>query len=409
MSSLETYFSELRAQFPAVEQKVYGKRLAYLDSAATSLKPRVLADRMHQYYLLETANVHRGAHYLADQGTRHFEEARQTVAKFLNCTSSDEIIFVKGCTEGINLVAHSYAGEFLKSGDEILITDLEHHANIVPWQMIAEKKNLKLKIARALDTGELDLEDFKKKLEGSVKLVAVTGCSNTLGVRTPINEMIKLSHAKGAKVLLDVAQLITQQKIDVQGLDCDFLVFSGHKIFGPTGIGVLYGKKSLLDSMPPYQGGGSMISEVCFPKTTYNDVPFRFEAGTPHIAGVIGLKTALDFFSAIDITKIAAWEDQLLHQAENELSKIPKIALYGQAVDKGPIISFNLKGLHHSDVSSIMDREGVAVRAGHHCTQPLMARMGIAGTLRASFSIYNNAQDIDQLVSSVKKAQEMLT
>ncbi len=409
MSSLETYFSELRAQFPAVEQKVYGKRLAYLDSAATSLKPRVLADRMHQYYLLETANVHRGAHYLADQGTRHFEEARQTVAKFLNCTSSDEIIFVKGCTEGINLVAHSYAGEFLKSGDEILITDLEHHANIVPWQMIAEKKNLKLKIARALDTGELDLEDFKKKLEGSVKLVAVTGCSNTLGVRTPINEMMKLSHAKGAKVLLDVAQLITQQKIDVQALNCDFLVFSGHKIFGPTGIGVLYGKKSLLDSMPPYQGGGSMISEVCFPQTTYNDVPFRFEAGTPHIAGVIGLKTALDFFSAIDITMIAAWEDQLLHQAENELSKIQGIALYGQAADKGPIISFNLKGLHHSDVSSIMDREGVAVRAGHHCTQPLMARMGIAGTLRASFSIYNNAQDIDQLVSSVKKAQEMLT
>lgn len=408
MSSLETYFADVKQQFPALEQKVYGKRLAYLDSAATSLKPRVLADRMHQYYLYESANVHRGAHYLADQGTKHFEEARETAQKFLNASSSDEIVFVKGCTEGINLVAHSFAGEFLAPGDEILITDLEHHANIVPWQMIAEKKKLNLKIARGLENGTLDIEDFKKKLEGSVKLVAFTGCSNTLGVRTPIKEMIQWSHAKGAKVLVDAAQLVTQKKIDVQELGCDFLVFSGHKIFGPTGIGVLYGKKSLLDSMPPYQGGGSMISEVCFPKTTYNDVPFRFEAGTPHIAGVIGLKTALDFFSAIDLGKIADWEDQMLHQAQQQLSKIPGISLYGQVADKGPIVSFNLKALHHSDVSSIMDREGVAVRAGHHCTQPLMARMGIPGTLRASFSIYNNLQDIEQLVLSVKKAQEML-
>ena len=409
MSSLEAYFSDLRKQFPALEKTVYGKKLAYLDSAATSLKPRVLADRMHQYYLYESANVHRGAHYLADQGTRHFEESRDSVAQFINADSHDEIIFVKGTTEGINLVAHSFAGEFLKAGDEILITDLEHHANIVPWQMIAEKKKLNLKIARASENGELDLEDFKKKLEGSVKLVAITGCSNTLGARPPIKELIEWSHAKGAKVLVDAAQLITQKKVDVQELDCDFLVFSGHKIFGPTGVGILYGKKSLLEKMPPYQGGGSMISEVRFPTTTFNDVPFRFEAGTPHIAGVIGLKTALDFFSGLDLTKVAAWEEQLLRQTQNDLAKISGVSLYGITKNKGPIVSFNLIGHHHSDVSSILDREGVAVRAGHHCTQPLMARMGLSGTLRASFSIYNNPQDVEQLISAVKKAQEMLS
>lgn len=409
MSSLETYFLNLRSQFPALEQKVYGKRLAYLDSAATTLKPRVLADRMHQYYLYESANVHRGAHYLADQGTKHFEESRDCMARFINAPSTDEIIFVKGTTEGINLVAHSYAGEFLKAGDEILITDLEHHANIVPWQLIAKKNKLNLKVVRGLESGELDLEDFRKKLEGSVKLVALTGCSNTLGYRPPIKELIEWSHAKGAKVLIDAAQLVTQKKIDVQDLDCDFLVFSGHKIFGPTGIGVLYGKKELLQKMPPYQGGGSMISEVCFPETTFNDVPFRFEAGTPHIAGVIGLKTAVDFFSAIDLKRVAEWEDQLLHEAQKKLGEIPGISLYGMAADKGPIISFNLKGLHHSDVSNIIDREGVAVRAGHHCTQPLMSKMGISGTLRASFSIYNNMQDVDQLIFAVKKAQEMLS
>jgi cysteine desulfurase/selenocysteine lyase len=408
MSSLEAYFAEVRAHFPALEQTVYGKRLAYLDSAATSLKPRVLADRIQKYYLYENANVHRGAHYLSDQATRHFEESRETVATFLNANEVDEIVFVKGATEGINLVASSYAGEFLKEGDEILITDLEHHANIVPWQLIAKKKKLILKVAKGLENGELDFDDFKQKLNGRVKMVGITGCSNTLGGRPPIKELIRWSHEKGAQVLVDAAQLVMQKKVDVQDLDCDFLVFSGHKIFGPTGIGVLYGKKSLLNSMPPYQGGGSMISEVCFPDTTFNDVPFRFEAGTPHIAGVIGLKTALDFFNQIDIEKIGQWEEQLLQTTQAELGKVPGILLYGQCRNKGPIVSFNLKNLHHSDVSSIMDREGVAVRAGHHCTQPLMARMGITGTLRASLSIYNNAEDIEQLVASVKKAQEML-
>ena len=409
MSSLEKYFSDFRKQFPALEQTVYGKRLAYLDSAATSLKPKVLADRMHKYYLFESANVHRGAHYLADQGTRHFEESRQAVAQFINASSGDEIIFVKGATEGINLVANSFVGEFLNAGDEILITDLEHHANIVPWQMLAEKKNLNIKVVRSLPEGELDLEDFKKQLTDSVKMVAVTGCSNTLGTRPPIEEIIQLSHAKGAKVLVDAAQLITHKKIDVQQLDCDFLVFSAHKIFGPTGIGVLYGKKSLLEKMPPYQGGGSMITKVCFPKTTFNELPFKFEAGTPHIAGVIGLKTALDFFSQIDLTKLAHWEDQLVRQVQEKLAQIPGLTLYGVTQNKGPIVSFNLNGRHHSDVSSIVDREGVAIRAGHHCTQPLMARLGISGTLRASFSIYNNMQDIEQLAFAVKKSQEMLS
>jgi cysteine desulfurase / selenocysteine lyase len=407
--SLEKYFAEVRREFPALEQKVYGKRLAYLDSAATSLKPRSVVERITNYYTFESANVHRGAHFLSDQGTRHYEEGREGVAKFLNAKDPDEIVFVKGATEGINLVAHSYAEMFLSEGDEILLTDLEHHANIVPWQIVAERKSLNIKVANSSDSGELDLNDFKSKLNGRVKIVAITGSSNTLGVRPPIKEMIKLSHEKGAKVLIDAAQLVTQKRVDVQELDCDFLVFSAHKIFGPTGIGVLFGKKELLDKMPPYQGGGNMIVKVCYPKTTFNDVPFRFEAGTPHIEGVIGMKTALDFFKNLDFEKIKVWESDLLQLAQSELQKIPGMKLYGVTKDKGPIVSFNLSNQHHSDVASIIDHEGVAVRAGHHCTQPLMERLGIQGTLRASLSIYNSPEDIQQLVGAVRKAQEMLS
>jgi cysteine desulfurase / selenocysteine lyase len=409
MSSLEKYFSDLRSEFPALEQKIYGKRLAYLDSAATSLKPQRVADRVRDYYLFESANVHRGAHFLSDQGTRHYEEGRETVAKFLNAKESDEIVFVKGATEGINLVAHSYAGNFLKEGDEILLTDLEHHANIVPWQLISEQKKLHIKVAESSDAGELNLKDYQNKLNGRVKMVAITGSSNTLGVRPPIQEMIKMAHAKGAKVLIDAAQLVTQKRVDVQDLDCDFLVFSAHKIFGPTGVGVLYGKKELLEKMPPYQGGGNMIVKVCYPGTTFNDVPFRFEAGTPHIEGVIGMKTALDFFMSLDLEKIKIWESDLLQMAQAELQKIPGMKLYGVIEDKGPIVSFNLDKQHHSDVASIVDHEGVAVRAGHHCTQPLMARLGVQGTLRASLSIYSSPEDVHQLVKAVRKAQEMLS
>jgi cysteine desulfurase/selenocysteine lyase len=406
--SLEQYFADIRKEFPALDQKVYGKRLAYLDSAATSLKPVSVADRVREYYLYESANVHRGAHFLSDQGTRRYEEGRETVAKFLNAKEADEIIFVKGATEGVNLVASSFAGGF-SEGDEILITDLEHHANIVPWQLIASQKNLTIKVAKSSEQGELDLNDFKSKLSKKTKLIGITGSSNTLGVRPPIKEAISLAHAVGAKVLVDAAQLVTQKKVDVQDLDCDFLVLSAHKIFGPTGIGVLFGKKELLEKMPPYQGGGNMISTVCVPGTTFNDVPFRFEAGTPHIEGVIGMKTALDFFMNLDLNKIKTWESDLLAATQDQLSKISGMKLYGLAKDKGPIVSFNIQGLHHSDVSHIIDHEGVAVRAGHHCTQPLMARLGVPGTLRASFSIYNTHEDIEQLVKAVRKAQEMLS
>ncbi len=409
MSSLEKYFSDIRSEFPALEQKIYGKRLAYLDSAATSLKPRQVADRVRDYYLMESANVHRGAHFLSDQGTRHYEEGRETVAKFLNAKESDEIVFVKGATEGINLVAHSYAGNFLEEGDEILLTDLEHHANIVPWQIVAEQKKIHIKVAESSDAGELKLKDYQNKLNGRVKMVAITGSSNTLGVRPPIKEMIVMARQKGAKVLIDAAQLVTQKKVDVQDLDCDFLVFSAHKIFGPTGVGVLYGKKELLEKMPPYQGGGNMIVKVCYPGTTFNDVPFRFEAGTPHIEGVIGMKTALDFFMSLDLEKIKTWESDLLQMAQAELLKIAGMKLYGVVKEKGPIVSFNLDKRHHSDVASIVDHEGVAVRAGHHCTQPLMARLGVQGTLRASFSIYSSPEDVHQLVKAVRKAQEMLS
>lgn len=406
---MSSYFAEIREQFPALSQKIYGQRLAYLDSAATSLKPRSVVQRISDYYLYESANVHRGAHFLSDQGTRHYEEGRDTVAKFLNAAQSEEIIFVKGATEGVNLVAQSYVGTFLEAGDEILISDLEHHANIVPWQLVAEQKNLSIKVVPTLKSGEFDLETFKKSFSPRTRFVAVTGSSNTLGVRPPLPEIIQYSHQQGAKVLVDAAQLVTQKKVDVQALDCDFLVFSGHKIFGPTGIGVLYGKKVLLDAMPPYQGGGSMISEVCFPKTTFNDVPFRFEAGTPHIEGVIGLKAALDFFTGLDSQQVSKWEHDLLNLAEAEFRKIGTVEMYGQVKDKGPILSFNLKNQHHADVASIVDQEGVAVRAGHHCTQPLMARLGIKGTLRASFSVYNQPEDVYQLAKALKKAQEMLS
>lgn len=407
--SIESYFADIRAQFPALDQKIYGQRLAYLDSAATTLKPKVVVDRIQNYYLYESANVHRGAHFLSDQGTRHFEEGRLAAAQFINAKEAEEIIFVRGTTEGINLVAESYGATFLNEGDEILLTDLEHHANIVPWQILAKKKKIQVKVVPLLPSGELDMDDFRKKIEGRVRLVAVTGASNTLGVRPPVKDIIKMAHQKGAKVLLDAAQLVTQKKVDVQDLDCDFLVFSAHKVFGPTGIGVLYGKKELLNEMPPYQGGGNMISRVSFAGTTFNDVPFRFEAGTPHIEGVIGMKVALDFFKNLDLGKIENWEKSLLNEAELQLSRIGAIQIYGRAQDKGPILSFNLEGQHHSDVSSIIDHHGVAVRAGHHCTQPLMARLGVTGTLRASFSIYNTPQDVEQLVKAVRKAQEMLS
>lgn len=408
MSELDQVFASVRNEFPALKQQVHGKTLSYLDSGATTLKPQSVIDRITHFYSYETSNVHRGAHYLGDVATHAFESARIRVAKFLNARQSEEIIFVRGTTEGINLVAHSWGLTNLKAGDEILITEMEHHGNIVPWQIIAEKVGAKVLAAKILDNGELDLEDFKKKLSAKTKMVSFTGCSNVLGTNTEMKLLSKLAHDVGAKVLIDGAQVVSQKSVDVQDIDCDFFVFSAHKLFGPFGFGVVYGKRELLDAMPPYQGGGSMISKVTIDKTTFNDVPFRFEAGTPHVEGAVGLHAALDFVERIGFDKIHTYEMELLKEATAKLSALPDIVIVGTAPDKGPILSFNIKGVHHSDVGQILDQEGVAVRAGHHCTQPLMARFGVPGTVRASFSVYNNHEDINALVKAVAKAREML-
>ncbi|NUN04933.1 MAG: cysteine desulfurase, partial [Bdellovibrio sp.] len=386
----------------------YGKSIVYLDSAATTLKPQSVIDRITKFYSYETSNVHRGAHYLGDVATQAFESSRQKVADFLGASSSDEIIFVRGTTEAINLVANSWGAISLKAGDEILITEMEHHANIVPWQLVAEKFGAKVVAAAVLENGELDLADFKKKLSAKTKMVAFTACSNTLGTNTDMKLLTKLSHEVGAKVLIDGAQIVSQSAVDVKDIDCDFFVFSAHKLFGPFGFGVVYGKKEILDTMPPYQGGGSMIAKVTIEKTTFNDVPFRFEAGTPHVEGAVGLHAAIDFVERIGFAKIHAYEMELLKDATAQLLQIPDVKIVGTAVDKGPILSFNLKGAHHSDVGQILDREGVAVRAGHHCTQPLMTKFGVPGTVRASFSVYNNHEDIKSLIKAVVKAREML-
>lgn len=408
MSNLDPTFAAVRKEFPALTQKVHGKNLAYLDSGATTLKPQTVIDRITKFYAYETSNVHRGAHYLGDVATQAFEAARHKVQAFLNAKQVEEIVFVRGTTEGVNLVAHSWGLNNIQAGDEILITEMEHHGNIVPWQILAEKVGAKVVAAGVLDNGELDLNDFKKKLSPKTKMVAFTGCSNVLGTNTDMKLLTRLAHEVGAKVLIDGAQVVSQKRVDVQDLDCDFFVFSAHKVFGPFGFGVVYGKREILDQMSPYQGGGSMIAKVTIEKTTFNDVPFRFEAGTPHVEGAVGLHAALDFVERIGFDKIHAYEMELLKEATEKLSAIPDVVILGTAADKGPILSFNIKGVHHSDVGQILDQEGVAVRAGHHCTQPLMARFGVPGTVRASFSVYNNHDDINALVKAVAKAREML-
>lgn len=401
--------SKIRADFPALTQKVRGKNLVYLDSAASALKPWPVIERISHFYTYETSNVHRGAHYIADLATGFFEESRKKVQKFLGAEHSEEIVFTRGATESINLVAHSYGRTFLKSGDEILLTELEHHANIVPWQILAKEKGLKIQVAKILENGELDLQDFKAKLSNKTKLVAVAHCSNTLGTVLDVKALAALSHAVGAVVLVDGAQAVANRPVNVRDLDVDFYAFSGHKLFGPYGIGVLYGKKDILEKMPPYQGGGSMISEVKFPDTTFNDIPHRFEAGTPHIEGVIALGTAIDYVEKLGYDKIHGIEEELLQYATEQLKTVPGLKIIGEAKDKAAIVSFVIEGLHHSDIGQILDQEGIAVRAGHHCTQPLMARYGITGTVRASFSIFNTKADVDALVKGILKAKEMLS
>jgi cysteine desulfurase/selenocysteine lyase len=397
----------IQNQFPALNQSVNGKKLFYLDSAATSLKPQVVIDRVTQFLKFETANVHRGAHYLSDRATTYFEQARKTVQTFIKAKATEEIIFTKGTTESINLVAQTLKNRF-KKGDEILISEMEHHANIVPWQMIAEEKSLVIQVIKVLDNGQLDWNDFESKMSSKVKLVAITQCSNTLGTINNVDKIVEIAHKFGALVLIDGAQSVTQLDINVQKMNCDFFVFSGHKIFAPFGIGILYGRKEILETLPPYQGGGSMISQVSFEKTTYNEIPFRFEAGTPNIEGAIGLAEALNFVESLGHQNIFDYEQSLLKYAEQKLLEIPDLHIVGRSPKKAAIISFNIKGINHSDLGQILDQQGIAVRVGHHCTQPLMKRFGITGTVRASFSIFNTMAEIDQLIVALKKAKEIL-
>lgn len=399
---------DIRSQFPALTQKIHGNDLVYLDSGATTLKPQVVIDRINRFYSLEASNVHRGAHYLSDSATNEFEQARELNRAFLNAESTDEIIFTRGTTEGINLVASTYGETFLNEGDEIVLTEMEHHSNIVAWQILAEKRKCNLKYILVLPNGEIDLNSIEQVITLKTKIVAFTACSNILGTFSPIEAIVKKARSVGAVTLLDAAQYVSQKKIDVQKLDVDFLVFSAHKLFGPFGFGVLYGRKNLLNEMPPYQYGGSMISAVDFQKTTFNVLPFKFEAGTPHVEGAVGTKAALEFFNQIDKAALFEHEQLLMKMAQSELKAIDGIQIFGEAREKAAIISFTLKGVHHSDIGQILDQQGIAVRVGHHCTQPLLKKFGLTGTVRASISIYNNQSDIEKLIEGVKKAKRML-
>lgn len=400
--------NNIRKDFPILSQKVRGKQLVYLDNAATTQKPQVVIDAINKYYSEQNSNIHRGVHFLSQQATTAYEDARKKIQQFINAPKSEQIIFTKGTTDGINLVAHSFGKAFVMPDDEIIISALEHHSNIVPWQMLCEDRGATLKVIPINQKGELLLEEFKKLLSPKTKLVAVNHISNTLGTINPIEEIITLSHVVGAKVLIDGAQAVAHTKVDVQQLDCDFYVFSGHKLFGPTGVGVLYGKEELLNAMPPYQGGGDMIKTVTFEKTEYNVLPHKFEAGTPNIVGGIGFGTAIDYVNSIGLENIAQQENDLLHYSNEQLKTIKGIRFIGEAEKKTSVISFLVDGAHPFDVGTILDQLGIAVRTGHHCTQPLMDFYQTPGTVRASFSFYNTKEEVDMLVEGLKKAMSML-
>jgi cysteine desulfurase/selenocysteine lyase len=397
----------LRQDFPILRETVRGMPLTYLDNAATTQKPRQVIDTVQNYYEKVNANIHRGVYDLSERATLLFEESREKVRRYINAASTQEIIFVRGTTEAINLVAQSYGRPFLKPGDEIIISTMEHHSNIVPWQMVCEQTGAVLRIIKINDAGELLLEDYYKLLNSRTRLVAVVHISNSIGTINPIQEIISAAHQYKIPVLIDGAQAAAHTPLDMQELDCDFYTLSGHKVFAPTGIGVLYGKAGLLNAMPPYQGGGDMISQVTFAKTTYKPLPYKFEAGTPHIAGVIGLGAALDYVNAIGLNAIASYEHELLLYATEQLQQIPGLHIIGNAAQKASIISFIMDGIHPHDIGTILDEQGVAIRAGHHCTMPLMERMGVAATARASFCFYNTRADIDRLIAAVQKVKEV--
>jgi cysteine desulfurase/selenocysteine lyase len=397
--------ARVRADFPALHQQVNGRPLVYLDNAATTQKPQAVLDALLGFYSRDCANVHRGVHALSQRATDAYEGARETVARFLNARPR-EIVFTRGTTEAINLVAYSY-GSRLLPGDEILITELEHHSNIVPWQMLAERTGARLRVAPIDDRGEIILEEFQRLLGPRTRIVAVAHVSNALGTVNPVEEICRLAHTYGARVLVDGAQAVPHLAVDVRALDCDFYAFSGHKIYGPTGIGVLFGRWELLEAMPPYQGGGDMIRSVTFEKTLYNDPPYRFEAGTPHIAGAIGLAAAIEYVTRLGLEEIRRHEQQLLEAATRALEEIPGVRIVGTAAHKAAVVSFVLDGVHPHDVATVLDHEGVAVRAGHHCAQPLMERFGLPATTRASFALYNTLEEVDALARAVRRAREL--
>lgn len=399
----------LRSQFPILEREVKGKPLVYFDNAATTQKPQVVIDALINYYTGYNANVHRGIHTLAEEATAAFEATRDTARRFINAASREQIIITKGTTEGINLVAYSWGRKNIKAGDEIIISAMEHHSNIVPWHILCEEKGATLKIIPFNNEGELLLDEFERLLTSKTKLVSVVHASNSLGTINPVKKIINTAHAAGIPVLVDGAQSTVHLDIDVQDLDCDFFVFSSHKLYGPTGIGVLYGKKEILEAMPPFLGGGEMIKDVTFEKTTYNDLPYKFEAGTPNIADTIAFKTAMDFINEIGKAKIREHEISLLAYATSELEKIPGLRIIGTAREKVSLISFVVDQVHPQDLGILLDNRGIAVRTGHHCTQPLMNCYNIPGTTRASFAAYNTREEIDQLVAGLHKAIKMLS
>jgi cysteine desulfurase/selenocysteine lyase len=400
---------QVRSDFPILSREVYSKPLVFLDSGASAQKPRAVIDCMTEAYESYYSNVHRGAHYLSQQATDAYEEARVVIANFMNAPSDKNIVFTSGVTESINLVAATWGRKFLQEGDEVIVSEMEHHANIVPWQLLREDKGIVLKVAPVRDDGSFHLEDFEACLTSRTKLVAITEVSNVLGTRVPIKELTKISHARGARVLVDGAQGVVHQGVDVQQLDVDFYGWTGHKLYGPSGVGILYGKADLLDSMPPYQGGGDMIASVTFEKTTFQDPPYRFEAGTPPIVQAVGLGAAVQYVEGLGMINIAAHEQEVLAYAHQQLAEIDGYREVGTVKDKAAIISFLVDGLHPFDVAAVLDRQGVATRVGQHCAEPLMDRMGIEGTVRASFGLYNNRADVDALVAAIWQAKEMLS
>ena len=393
---------QIRKEFPVLHQEVNGKPLIYLDNAATSQKPKSVINALSHYYERDNANIHRGIHTLAERATSAYEDTRKSVGQFVNANETEEIIFTKGTTEGINLVAQAYGRKFLKDGDEIIISQLEHHSNIVPWQILADQTGAIIKVIPINEKGELLIEEYQNLLSKNTKIVAVNYISNSMGTINPVKEIIRLAHEVGAVTLIDAAQAAPHHLMDVQDIDCDFLAFSAHKMYGPTGVGVLYGKRRLLEAMDPYQGGGEMIKEVTFEKTTYNDIPYKFEAGTPNIADVVAFKAAIDFIDSVGYTFIHDHEELLLSHANKVLLDIPGMTPYGQASEKASVFSFNIAGVHPFDIGMWLDSKGIAVRTGHHCTQPLMDWFKIEGTVRASMAIYNTTEELDIFAEALK-------